>query len=195
VSTIRSHLLFESNTGEETVKRLRIGLILVLAAFCVPRLEKEAKAQSEPQFNYSHFSLTFYAETRLGYQSLPVLLVGVGAGKLGANEPFKIIASALRNTTAKKVTAVKFGWFIFSCREVEEVLEQGTSDFITVDLDALQTRQVQIPVVNVDEIPFFRNQRKEQYRMEVAVTEVRYDDGSIWQGAELPQKIDPAMVP
>jgi hypothetical protein len=90
VSTIDRIYYFESNAGEETMKRLRIGLILMLAAWFVPLLEREGKAQAETPFNYARLSFTFYPESRQGYQSLPVRVVGASAGKLNATQGLRL---------------------------------------------------------------------------------------------------------
>ena len=174
------------------MKCLRIGLILTLAAFCAPVLEPEAKAQSETLVRFSQLSFTPYNPSRLGYESIPVLVVGAGGGKRSANERFRIFASSLKNGTTKNVKAVKCGYFIFRSKDLGEVLEKGDTALVAIDLPALQTRKFEIQVLNVDEIPLFRNKLEEQYRIEVAVTEVHYDDGSIWRGTDLPQKFDPA---
>jgi hypothetical protein len=190
----RSHLLSEGNAGEETMKRLRIGLI-VLAAWCVPLLEREVKAQSETPFNYARLSIRFYPESRLGYEALPVRVVGAGGGKLGAKEPFKVIAAAVRNATRKNVTAVKFSYFIFRTSDLGEVVEKGETALIPIDLLAKESRKVKTDVLNFENSPLFKDKSEDQYRIEVAVTEVHYDDGSIWRGTDLPQKMDPAKLP
>jgi hypothetical protein len=177
------------------MKRLRIGLMIMLAACCAPVLEREAKAQAETRFNYARLSLTMYLEWRLGYQSLPVRVEGAGGGKLGANEPFKVFATALKNTTARNVSAVKLGYFIFKTRELTEVLDKAETALIQIDLHANETRKVMIHVFNFEDSPLFKNNSGDEYRIEVAVTEVHYDDGTIWRGTELPQKIDPARLP
>jgi len=181
--------------GEEIMKRLSFGLMIMLAACCAPLLERDAQAQAETRFNYGRLSLTMYLEWRLGYQSLPVRVVGAGGGKLGANEPFKILATALKNATAKNVTAVKVSYFIFKTRDLAEVMDKGETALIQIDLHANETRRVWIHVHNFEDSPLFKNTSGDEYRIEVAVTEVHYIDGTIWRGTELPQQIDPAKLP
>jgi hypothetical protein len=176
------------------MKHPRIGLMLMLAACCVPLLEREAKSQGETRPNDARVSLTYYLEARLGYQSLPVRVVSAGGGKLGAKEPFKVFASALKNATEKKVAAVRVSYFIFKTRDLTEVLEKGETDLIHIELNANETSKVRIDVLNFEDSPLLKNKWEDEYRIEVAVTEVRYDDGTIWRGTELPQKIDPARL-
>jgi len=174
------------------MKPLRIGLMLAVS--CVPLLERDAKAQAATRPDYARVSLTYYLEARLGYQSLPVRVVSAGGGKLGAKEPFKVFASALKNATAKKVAAVKVSYFVFKTRDLTEVLEKGETALVQIDLHANETRKVKIDVLNFEDSPLLKNKWEDEYRIEVAVTEVHYDDGSIWRGTELPQKIDPARL-
>jgi len=169
--------------------------ILVLAVCAAPLLETQAYAQSETPVRYGEISYTPYHPFRLGYESLPVKVVGVGGGRLGPNERFRIFASCLKNATAKSVTAVKFSYFVFGAKGLGEVLEKGDTALIAIDLRALETRKVEIQVVYTDEILLFRNKPGEKYRIELAVTEVHYDDGSTWQGTDLPQKFDPTRTP
>ena len=176
------------------MKRLPIGLVLMLAAWCVPLVEKEAHAQAETSFNYARISLTFYSDSRQGYQSLPVRVVGASAGKLNATQPFKVFASALRNHTAKNVTKVKLSYFVFRAGDLEDVLEKGETPLIKVGLHAHETRNVKIHVFNFEDSRLYNSSSEDHYRIELAVTEVHYADGSRWRGTDLPQKLDPAKL-
>jgi hypothetical protein len=177
------------------MNRLHIGFILMLAACCVPLLEGEAKAQAEPPFNYARLSLTFYSESRQGYKTLPVRVVGASAGRLNASQPFKVFAAALQNDTAKSVSKVKLSYFVFRAGDLGEVLEKGETPLIKIDLHAHQTRNVKIHVFDFEDCWLFKDTSEDHYRIELAVTEVHYADGSIWRGTDLPRKLDPSQHP
>lgn len=64
-----------------------------------------------------------------------------------------------------------------------------------MELSAFEQRKVEILVGYVDDIPLLSYKPDEQFHLEVAVTEVHYDDGSVWQATDLPQKLTPTKTP
>jgi hypothetical protein len=176
---------------------LQSGLI-VIVAWLASSLSPQIIAQNPDPQTPTRFSLRTlapYLPSRIGYESLPVQIGGAGGGKLGPNEKFKILVSLLKNRTGKNIKAVKFSCFIYKFNDWDNVLENRQSSLIPVELFALEQRKVDILVGYVDEIPLLSYKPGEEFHMEIAVTEVYYDDGSVWQAIDLPQKLNPTKNP
>ncbi|HEV7475497.1 MAG TPA: hypothetical protein VGN90_15695 [Pyrinomonadaceae bacterium] len=173
--------------------KLSLVGLFVAFTFCASLFSPPSVAGSATsQGPYARFSMTFYNPKRLGYESLPVLVTGAGGGKLGPNVKFKIFVSMLKNATAKNVKAVKFSYFVFKLDNLDEPIQTNQTDLIAVDLPALEQRKVDIHVVDVEDITSLSSKQSGEFRLELAVSEVQYEDGSSWQGTNLPQKMEPA---
>ena len=169
---------------------LRLTLTLAASLTLVVNQYVAQHAQSQRPARYSRLTFSPYHHLRIGYESLPVRVVGARGGKLSANEKFKIEVSGLRNETPKNVTAVKFNCFIFNRKDLNKVLETEQTSLIPLDLPALDQRNFEIFILYVDDIPLLEYKPGEEFHLEVAVAEVHYDDGSIWQAKNLPGKLD-----
>lgn len=181
------------------MKSLTLAFMLIAAWPSAPisRLVLCQNADAQAPTRYSLLTFTPYNPARVGFESLPVQITGAGGGKLGPREKFKILVSKLRNQTEKSVKAIRISYFIFKYGESDEVvpLETRQTPLIPLHLAAFEQRNVDILVVNVDDIPLLEYRSGQRFHMEVAVTEVQYSNGSIWQGTDLPQKLDPAKAP
>lgn len=179
------------------MKILRFGLVLILAwvasSILHPAVAQNSDSQAPTRFSLR--TILPYNPARIGYDLLPVKIVGCGGGKLGPREKFKILASMLRNETQKNIKAVKISSFVFRYFEWDDVLETRQTSLIPIELLASETRRVEALVGYVDDIPLLSYKPGEEFHMELAVTEVHYEDGSIWQATDLPQKVDPTKAP
>jgi hypothetical protein len=96
--------------------------------------------------------------------------------------------------TEKNIEAVKFKTFIFNRKDLNEVLETVHTPLIALDVPGFTQRECEILILYADDIPLLASERGEEFRLEVAVTEVYYDDGSIWEAKNLPGKLDPSKM-
>jgi len=176
------------------MKRPLVGL-LVTVALCISFLSQSIAQTPQSPKRFSRLALTPYNPKRIAYESLPVRVIGVGGGKLGPNEKFEIFASRLKNEGSKSVKATRFSYYIFKSDNLDDAIYTGQTGLIALDLPAFEQRKVGIHVVVVDDIPSLEYKQGEEFRLEIAVTEVHYDDGSIWQAKDLPQKLIPARAP
>jgi hypothetical protein len=174
---------------------LPFALIFILASLPSSIFHSAEGQTPDPQApRFSLRTLIPYNPSRIGYESLPVKVVGAGGGKLGAREKFKILVSGLRNSTPKNVRAIKISCFIFKFGAWDEVLESRQTSLIPLDLPPFEQRKVEVLVGYVDDIPVLAYKPGQEFHLEVAVTEVHYDDGSIWLATDLPQKLTPAKI-
>lgn len=185
-----------SHTGETPVPRLRMkqrALYLILSFAILPLSVWIAGAgqEAEPQpIRYSQFALSPYNQYRAGYETLPVQVLGLRGGRLSAREKFKIEVLRLKNTTSKRIVGIKFSSFIFSAGDLNTLLEAEQTALVPLDLPPLEQGKFEILVLYVDSIPLLAYKPGREFRLEVAATEVHYDDGSIWQARDLPGKLD-----
>jgi hypothetical protein len=147
-------------------------------------------SQSEATYRFSRFSFSPYSELRTGYEIPPVQMLRMGGGKLGPNEKLKIGVFSLLNKTEKDVKAVGFKTFIFNRKDLNEALETLHSPLISIDVPAYAQRDCDILLLYADDIPLLAYKPGEEFGLEVAVSEVHYVDGSVWEAKELPGKLD-----
>jgi hypothetical protein len=150
---------------------------------------------SEPPAKRLLTSFTRYTQWRFGYDSLPVEVVNVSGGKLGPTEKFKILVTRLNNRLPKAVVAVKFNWYLFRIKNLDKVVETEQTPLVNIDLAANENRDLKIFILNVEDIPLLEDMNlDEQYQLEIAVTEVHYGDGTVWEAKDLPAKIDRSKI-
>ncbi len=167
---------------------LTFAILLTLSPS--PFLPTQAQSQL-PAYQYSRLSFQPYHPLRTGYDSLPVQISGMGGGKLGSKEKFKLYVSSLKNGTSKNITAVRFTCFIFNFKDPNELVGRESTALIPLDLPAAAVRKVDILILNVDEVPLLAYKPEAEFRLELAVTEVRYDDGTLWEPNDLPGRLIP----
>ena len=175
-----------------SMKILFLGLIVILASLTASTWQPVFAQESESQpTRFSLRTLGPYNSYRTGYEALPVRVLGAGGGKLGPREKFRLHVSMIENYTPRKVVAVRFGLFIFKFSDRDELVELRQTDLILLELAGCERKQPYLVVGYVDDIPLLAYKPGAEFHMEIGVTEVHYDDGSIWQGTDLPQKRNP----
>jgi hypothetical protein len=171
------------------MKTLFLGTLVTLA-FLTASTSHPVLAQV-PEGQPTRFSLRTlapYNSYRIGYETLPVRILGGGGGKLGLREKFRLHVSMIGNYTPKKVVAVKFTFFVFKFSDWDELVGVQQTDLMPLELSGFERKQFYLVVGYVDDIPLLAYKPGVEFHMEMAVTEVHYDDGYIWQATDLPQK-------
>lgn len=153
-----------------------------------------AKAQSQSP-KYSPFAMSLYSEFRAEYEPPPVQIMSLRGGKPGTNEKLQIEVTLLKNKTVQHVRAIKFKAFIFDRRDLNQSLETVETPLVKLEIPPFEQLHRKILILNADDIPLLGYRPGAQFRLEVAVAEVHYDDGSIWQAKGLPGKLDPSKMP
>ena len=189
ISALESHVVGESMKLPPV--KLLVALTFSLLLNWLPSMGGIPQSQAQ----YSLRTLGFYDPNRIGYESLPVKILGAGGGKLTPNEKFKIFASGFKNEAHKNIKAVAFSYYIFKSDNLDVAIDNGKTALIALEIPALEQRMVRIHVVNVDDIPSLAYKPGEEFYLEMAVTDVHYDDGSTWQATELPGKMKRLKTP
>lgn len=91
----------------------------------------------------------------------------------------------LKNNSGEPVTAVKFAWFLFLEKDSKNILKQGKTPVLTVPrlLDGA-SKVIDYPIVSFADIykQFVKDGKLAgDFVIEVAVTEITYEDGSVWE--------------
>jgi hypothetical protein len=137
-----------------------------------------------------------YNSYRVEYESLPVQVLGIRAGGPNPTDKFKLQVTVLKNQTQKSIKAIKLSWFVFNSKDLDVVLDSQQTGVIELSLLPLQQARFEIFVAYMNQIPSIRDLgSRERLKLEVAVTQVYYSDGSVWQATDLPRKLDPSRFP
>jgi hypothetical protein len=174
----------------EHMKRRTLAVLAVAAFLSMTATHKMAQSQTSQQTESPArrwgSAFTRYSDQREGYESLPVRVAGVRGGKLGPEEKTKIEVSALENRSTKPITAAKFSWYLFNMNDLDKVVQTGQTALTNVDLMPKERRRFDIFILYLEDIPLLRDENPmENFILEVAVTEVHYQDGSMWEATGL----------
>lgn len=159
--------------------------LLVLAISCVAPLSYSAAQSTQDgkvKFPPGKWTLQHPVISRLGLADAPLKITSVtGDVKNGGT----IAAVRLKNNSGKAVSAVKFSWYLFRDQEPQKILRKGESPVIGVaSLASGSNRDVDYPIVSFGNIykPLVKDGKLTgDFVIEVAVSEILYEDGSRWE--------------
>ena len=181
------------------MKRQQISFVVVLItlfAFTAPfgRAQDATAQRVSPARNWG-LSFSIYSDFREGADSLPVKVIGIRGGKLSPNEKFKIEVTRLLNHSSKSVTGAEFTWYLFDNTDLDKVVDSAKTPEFKVSLLPNRDLSVPILVLYIEDISYLRDQNPQgNFRLEVALTKVTYDDGSTWEAAGIPGKLDRSKI-
>lgn len=167
------------------MKSRLILALLVLAVSCVaPSGYSSAQNTQEGKVKFppGKWTLEHPVISRLGLEDAPLRITSVtGDVKNGGT----IVAVRLKNNSGKAVTAVKFSWYLFRDQEPQKILRKGESPVIGVaDFSSGSSRDVDYPIVSFGNVykPLVKDGKLTgDFVLEVAVSEIIYEDGSKWE--------------
>jgi hypothetical protein len=115
-----------------------------------------------------------------GYYSRPVVVTAVVSNLSGS-----VSRIMLENNSTKTVSAVKLEWYLMTEQDRSVVLQQGQTPFVAPSgaLPPGKYKELEFPIVSFAKIyqPLLKNNvLAGDYRIEVGVAEIQYDDGSSW---------------
>jgi len=136
-----------------------------------------------------NWTLTHHSYSRPGYEAMPIVVTSV---KGDATKGLAITVVGLKNQSAKPVDTYKVTWYLYEKENPNRILQKGETPFVYPgSLAANEQSEVDIPVVSFINIckPLVKNgSLKGNFAIDVAVTEVRFDDGTTWKGKGMPAK-------
>jgi hypothetical protein len=171
---------------------LTLALFLTLAA---GRSHGQVKGTGRVEISSRTLRLDWGQYVRPGYKSIPVEITGLQSEPL-PEKKYLIRVAELKNRSSKAIRAVKFSWYLFDKKNLNEVLQ--TEQTALINLGRLAPHKklaVSIPLLRPDEISYLRQDTATgEFRLEIAVTEIQYDDGSVWEAKNLPGKLDLSKI-
>lgn len=117
-----------------------------------------------------------------GYRTLPVVVVSVTSDSARGLRVTKV---GLSNRSSKPITAVSLSWYLTTADDTKTILKQGQTPLITPSggLPEGAEREIEFPVFSFAKVArtLVRNgELNGNFRVQVAVREVQYEDGSSW---------------
>ena len=153
---------------------IRTKVILVLLVFLAVAMGYEGE-----RLPGGDWTVGFHLYQAEGFDSMPVRVIGVKSeGDKG------LTRVELRNRSSKGVAAVRIGWYISTEGGPGTILARGESSLLSAPLHANESVQLSIPPVSLARIlkPAVRsNTLRGDFSVQVAVTEIVYEDGSTWK--------------
>jgi hypothetical protein len=176
----------------------RINLLLAsvtLLALTAPLLRAQDPQRVSPPRNWG-LAYVMYSQFREDYDSMPVTVIRLSGGKLSPHEKFKIEVTGLANRSTKTVTSAAFTWYLFDNNDLDKVVDSGKTGLIELAVAPNEQRDCAVLILHIEDIPLLRDKNPPgTYRLEVGVTKVTYSDGSTWEAAGTPGKVDRSKVP
>lgn len=181
------------------MKRDQISFVIVLVTVLVVtapfgQAQDSSAPRVSPPRNWG-LAFTRYSQFREGSDSLPIQVTSIRGGKLSPDEKFRIEVTGLLNSSSKSVTSAEFTWYLFDNVDLDKALDSGKTPTINAELVPNGVQRVQFFILNVEDIPYLKDRNPHgTFLLEVAVTKVIYSDGSTWEAAGFPHKMDYSKV-
>lgn len=161
---------------------IRVGIVFLLTLLTVPAVTSNKSLDgNEAGWPVGNWSFSAQPYTGLGYESRPAMVVSVATEK----KSLTIAAVRVANHSSKTIATVKLGWYLSKRSDPNPVLQFGQTPSIPIHngLPVGETYVLKQPVVSFGKLhkPLSKEGRLEgHFRLAVAVTEIQYEDGSLW---------------
>lgn len=157
---------------------LAIAITLACVALAVGYVRNNAANKQLPRTGWT---VGFHSYRAEGFDSIPVRVISVTSKRHQG-----LTNVELRNQSSKPVTAVKIGWYVSSEDGPGTILTKGESPLLSLPatLQADGRLQLSVPPVSLAKIlkPVVKgNTLRGDFSVQVAVTEIVYEDGSTWK--------------
>lgn len=172
---------------------LTLLAIASLSLISTSRITSKTSSSSEPTIQARNWGISYgrYNTSRVCYEALPVQVISVPGGKSGPTEKFRIYVSRLKNNTSKAISAVRFNWYLFDSYDLNKLVQTAKTPLYELSMNPRAEVVVDLFVTNVEDIPILRDTNPiGTFHLEVAATEVHYEDGSVWLAKDLPGSLD-----
>jgi len=168
-----------------------------VSVFSTIRVTAQSSSSSERPIQARNWGVSYgrYNPLRAG-NPLPVQVISVPGGKLGPAEKFRIFVSKLKTNSSKAISAVRFDWYLFDSYDLNKLVQTGKTPLYELSMKPLTEIDAEFFVTNVEDIPILRDSNPVgTFHLEVAATEVHYEDGSVWLAKDLPGSLDLSKLP
>ncbi|HVG32093.1 MAG TPA: hypothetical protein VM911_03405 [Pyrinomonadaceae bacterium] len=171
---------------------LTLSLFLTLAA---SRSPGQVKSRGRVEVSSRSLRLDWGQYARPGYKSIPVEIIRFQSEPL-PEKKYLIKVAELKNRSSKAVRAVKFSWYLYNKKNLNEVLQTEQTPLVNLYRLAPRSKlEVSIPLLRPDQIQYLRQDvATGEFSLEIAVTEIQYEDGSVWEAKNLPSNVDLSRI-
>jgi hypothetical protein len=170
--------MLKRRTRFSVAARLAASLFVTLSLNEVAPGQDGTAAQLPP----GNWAVRCSAFRAAGYEALPVLVTGVTSD---VDRGIEVTGVNVTNRSNQRLTAVRLSWYLSTQDEPASVLRQGRTKVLNLKraggIDPGETREITFPVVSFAAIhkPLLRGgELNGKYIIQVAASEVRFDDGS-----------------
>lgn len=169
------------------MKKFATLTILTLVAFLLGisgNSRGQSKGSAGDELPGGNWTLSTHPYMGPGYNSRPVIVTAVVSNLKGT-----ATRVMLENNSSKTVSAVKLEWYLMTDQDRSTVLQQGQTPFVTPSgtLPPGKARELKFPIVSFAKIyqPLLKNNvLAGDYRIEIAIAEIQYEDGSTWTASK-----------
>ena len=163
-------------------------MLTASASFQTHAQQTEKPKEKECQLNFWDF--TYPLMSFLGLADAPAKIISTSAG---ARTGVMLAGVDLKNLSGKPITAVKFQWFLYRVDKINEILTprenpniitQGETTSIKIDECQPEEKcSVDYSIVWCKDIykAFAEDNSEGEPVIEAAVSEILYNDGSVWK--------------
>lgn len=167
-----------------------IILALVAALFIISDDSKGQSQGNADKLPGGKWTFSAHPYMGPGYDERPVIVTAVMSDLTGT-----VTTVMLENESAKVVSAVKLEWYLTTDQERATILQQGQTPLIAPSgaLAPGKYKELKFPVVSFARVsqPLLKKDTLTgDFRIEIAVAEIQYEDGSSW----LAQKAQPSSA-
>lgn len=162
-------------------KAVRVSIFVLVGVLTFSANRAAITVGSSQTFPSGKWSFSAHPYMGEGYESRPVVVTSVKTEL----KTLAVTAVRVRNISSKPVIGIRFGWYLSKDAKRNTILKHGETPANLLDrkLATGEGRTMLLPVVSFREIykPLLRNNQLEgDYRIEVAVIDVVFDDQSRW---------------
>jgi hypothetical protein len=175
----------------KTKNHLKLMIALTLLAGITMAAQAQQGAGDAPQLPRGKWSVSMGPYMNPGYESLPIRVVSVTSEIEGG---LRVSQVAVENRTSQKLTAVKLAWYLSTTETPEVILRQGETRLLELPpgIQSNETRDILFSVVSFAKVykPLLKGGvLSGKYRIQIAVSDARFDDGSSWTLASARSKV------
>lgn len=184
----KAHTIYRLLASHSQIRMTRRFTACLLVAFGLLLLVGgtknmgQSEANTQQQFPRGNWSIGMHPYLGSGYDAVPVIVTSVTSD---AKRGIAVTKVGLENQSTQNVTAIKLTWRLSTEQNPGNVLLQGQTPFVTRDggFPAGSNLRLRFPVVAFAKIfrPLVKSDALEgEFRIDILVSEVLYDDGSKW---------------
>ena len=153
---------------------------VVIALLLLTGIGTEGQVDTASQLPSGNWTFSAQPYVGPGYDSRPVVVISVSTD---LKKGLTVADVGLKNTSSKPVAGVKLSWFLSTEQDPDSVLLSGETPLVAISggIPAGKRRLLTFPVTSFAKIhrPLLHGMTLSgDFRMEVAVSEILYEDGS-----------------